>query len=413
MKRIAMLSTALSILGLGMVGHARAETVKIAFIDPLSGPVAGLGEQQLNTLNFTLDIAAREGWAGPGVTFEVVTFDGKNSPQESTQQLKNASDQGIRYVFQSMSSAVGLALIDAINKYNERNPGKEMVYFNSTNTAPEMTNEKCSFWHFRFDSNTDTKSAGLASFLARDKALTKIYQINMNYPTGQGYSRSIRENLKQARPDIEIVGDDLHQMMQVKDFSPYISKMKASGAQAVVTGNWGADLNLLVKAAKDAGLKAPIYGVNAQGPGTPTALAAANIDNLYNLMAWNANDDANGFKPMMTAFKEKYKIDFSIFPTYNTVRMVTAAIAKAKSTDPVAVARALEGLKVKGINGDIEMRKDDHQIIQPQEIMAWAKVDGKSVVYDLENTGYGFKTIDKVDPATSSLPTTCQMNRPS
>ena len=412
MKKIAMLTTALSILGLGVIGHARAETVKIAFIDPLSGPISGLAEQELNTLNFVLDMANREGWAGPGNTFEIVAFDGKSSPQESIQQLKNATDQGFRYILNGLNSAVALALIDAVSRYNERNTGKEVAFFNLT-VAPEATNEKCNFWHFRFDSNTDMKSAGLASFLASDKSLTKIYLINQNYQLGQSVSRSVRESLKQSRPDIEIVGDDLHQLMQVKDFTPYISKIKASGAQAIATGNWGADLNLLVKAAKESGLKAPIVNFNAQGPGSPTALAAGNVDNLYNLVGWNPNDDISASKPLLARFKEKYGSEFSIFSIYNWARMFSQAIVNAKSTEPSAVAHALEGLKVKGINGEIEMRKDDHQIIQPLEITQWVKTNGKDVVYDLENTGYGFKTIDKVDPAASGLPSTCQMKRPA
>ena len=413
MRKMAMLTTAFIVLGLGMIGHARAETVKIALIDPLSGPVAVYGDQEKKSLDFVLDIANREKWAGPDVTFETVGFDNKGSPQETAQQFKNATDQGIRYIYQGLSSAVGLALIDAINKYNERNPGKEVVYLNPTNTAPELTNEKCSFWHFRFDSNTDMKSAGLASFLARDKALKKVYQINQNYATGQGIATAIREGLKKSRPDIEIVGDDLHQMFQVKDFSPYVSKVKASDAQVLVTGNWGADLNLLLKSAKDSGLKIPVYGVNAQGSGTPTALAAANVENVYNLTTWSPNDDINGSKQLWLGFKEKYAGLEWIFQTYNPVKMVSQAIVNAKSTDPVAVAHALEGLKVKGLVSDVVMRKEDHQTIQPMEVQQWTKANGKDVFYDTENTGWGWKRIDTVDPSVSALPSTCQMKRPS
>jgi len=413
MRKMTMLTTALTVLGFGITGTARAETVKIALIDPLSGPVAVYGDQEKKSLDFVLDIANREGWAGPGITFETVGFDNKGSPQEATQQFKNATDQGIRYIYQGLSSAVGLALIDAVNKYNERNPGKEVVYLNPTNTAPEMTNEKCSFWHFRFDSNTDMKSAGLASFLARDKSLKKVYQINQNYATGQGIATAIREGLKKSRPDIEIVGDDLHQMFQVKDFSPYVSKVKASDAQVLVTGNWGADLNLLLKSAKDSGLKIPVYGVNAQGSGTPTALAAANVENVYNLTTWSPNDDINGSKQLWMGFKEKYAGLEWIFQTYNPVKLISQAIANAKSTDPVAVARALEGLKVKGLVSEVEMRKEDHQTIQPMEVQQWTKANGKDVFYDTENTGWGWKRIDTVDRASSTLPSTCQMKRPA
>ena len=79
-------------------------------------------------------------------------------------------------------------------------------------------------------------------------------------------TRAAKEYLKRKRPDIEIVGDDLHPIAQVKDFSPYVAKIKASGADTVITGNWGSDLSLLIKAAKDAGLTANFYTYYAATP---------------------------------------------------------------------------------------------------------------------------------------------------
>jgi branched-chain amino acid transport system substrate-binding protein len=178
---------------------------------------------------------------------------------------------------QAHSSAIGLGLIDAINRYNDRNPGKELIYLNVTNGAPEMTNEKCSFWHFRFDSNQDMKTEALTTFLASDRSVKKVYLINQNYPTGQQTSAGVRANLKVKRPDIEIVGDDLHPMLAVKDFAPYVAKIKAANPDVVVTANWSADLTLLLKAAKDSGLKTPFYTYNAATTGVPTALAAAQL----------------------------------------------------------------------------------------------------------------------------------------
>ena len=57
--------------------------------------------------------------------------------------------------------------------------------------------------------------------------------------------------LAAKRPDIEIVGDELHPLFKVSDFSPYIAKIKASGADTVITGNWGPDFALLLKAAAE------------------------------------------------------------------------------------------------------------------------------------------------------------------
>ena len=72
--------------------------------------------------------------------------------------------------------------------------------------------------------------------------------------------------LAAKRPDIQIVGDELHPLLKITDFAPYIAKIKASGADSVITGNWGQDFALLLKAAADAGLKVNWYTYYAGGP---------------------------------------------------------------------------------------------------------------------------------------------------
>jgi branched-chain amino acid transport system substrate-binding protein len=222
----------------------------------------------------------------------------------------------------------------------------------------------------------------------------------------------VRENLKRKRPDVEIVGGDLHPLFQVKDFAPYVAKIRASGADAVVTGNWSADLTLLIKAAKDAGLKVPFYTYRAATKGVPTALAAANADNVSVITYWNPGDDPVALKTLLEPFKAKYDEDFAILPFCTMVKMLSQAVKDAKSTEPLAVAKALEGMRIQSFNGEVQMRKSDHQIQQSLVLASWGKVDGKSVRYDMEKTGHGFRTIGKVDAYTAALPTTCQMKRP-
>ncbi len=408
--RISMVACAAATLAL-WGGAATAETIKLAHIDPFSGPAAGIVTNANNSLRQVVEIANKEHWAGNN-TLEVVNFDGKGSPAESIQQLNTAIDQGVRYIVQAHSSAVGLALIEAVNRYNDRNPGKEVVYLDVTNGAPELTNEKCSFWHFRFDSNQDMKTQALVTFLAADPKIKRVYLINQNYSTGQQTSVGVKAELKKKRPDIEIVGDDLHPMLAVKDFSPYIAKIKAANPDVVVTANWSADLTLLLKAAKDSGLNTPFYTYNAATTGVPTALAAAGATNVKLVTYWNPNDDPSTSKAVIEPFKAKYNDDFVVLPYYATVRLLTQAADNAKSWDPVKVAFAMEGLKVPSLNGQVEMRKSDHQIQQAQVVSSWTKANGKDVKYDLEKTGYGWKTQQTFDPYVSALPTSCQMKRP-
>jgi len=391
---------------------AFAETIRIAYIDPLSGAFAPVGQNILNSFQYVADKANAEKWAGNN-TFEVVGFDNKGSPQESLNVLKTVIDKGFRYITQGNGSGAGLALMDAVNKYNERNPGKEILYLNHAAVDPDMTNSKCSFWHFRFDSNSDMKMEALTSYMAADKNIKKVYIIGQNYSFGHQVTRAAKEYLARKRPDIQIVGDDLHPIGQVKDFAPYIAKIKASGADTVITGNWGADLALLVKAAKDADLKANFYTYYGSTTGVPTAMGAAGMDHVKYVGYWNVNNETFSGKDIVEGFKAKYKDDYYSMATYSIITALSQASKQAKSIDPAKIALALEGMNFKSLNGEVSMRKLDHQLQQPLYIATWVKVNGKDVKFDQENTGLGWKTNQKIDAFVAAQPSSCQMKRPS
>ncbi len=387
----------------------KGETVRIAFIDPLSGPFANVGQNQLKSWQFA---AERLGGAKnpAGVKFEVVGFDNKGSPQESLNSLKAAIDQGFRYVTQGNGSGAALAISDAVSKHNERNPGKEVVYLNYAAVDPALTNEKCSYWHFRLDADTTMKMEALTSFMKDQPKVKKVFLLNQNYSHGQQVSKYFKEGIARKRPDVQVVGDDLHPIGQVKDFAPYVAKIKQSGADTIVTGNWGADLTLFVKALNDAGLKLPMYTYYAQVTGTPTALAAGGEGEVYVIAYGHANHSGE-IGAMSADFKKKFNDDYYTYATYNGINLMGAAIAKAKSTNPVQVAAALEGLSIKSFAGEVQMRKSDHQLQQSMFVTKWQKTD-KNAPYSVENTGYTFASIKAMDPYVASTPTSCQMKRP-
>ena len=394
----------------------KGETVKIAFMDPLSGPFANVGQNQLRSWQSVAERLNKSNAAG--VKFEIVGFDNKGTPQESLNTLKAAIDQGFRYVTQGNGSGAAWAILDAVNKHNERNPGKELVYINYAAVDPALTNapEKegapgCSFWHFRLDADTSMKMEALTSFMKDQPKIKKVYLINQNYAHGQQVSRYFKDAMKRKRPDVEIVGDELHPLGQVKDFAPYVAKIKAAGADTIVTGNWGTDMTLLVKAMNDSGMKTPLYAYYAGVSGTPTALAAGKDLEVYGV-AYAHSNMSGEIRQIADDYKKKFNDDFYTLATYNGIQLLSGAMAKAKSTDPVKVARAMEDLTVKSFAGEVKMRGSDHQLQQTMFISKWQKVDAKNN-YNVENTGYTFVPIKQMDPYVSSTPTSCQMKRPS
>ena len=387
----------------------KGETVKIAWLDPLSGLMAAVGTNQLKTYQLIAEDFNKKNTSG--VKFEIIGIDNKLSPQETTSALRSAMDQGARYVTQGNGSGPALAIIDALEKHNARNPGKELLFMNYAAVDPDLTNSKCSYWHFRLDADTSMKMEALTTYMKDLPEIKKVYIIGQNYSHGIQVSKFAKEGLKAKRPDIEIVGDDLHPRAQVRDFAPYIAKIKQSGADSVITGNWGSDLSLLIKAANDAGLNnVKFYTYYAYGSGSPTAMGAA-ADGRVFAVAYGHYNMGGEIQRLQGEFKKKMNDDLTQMSIYNTFALLDAAFVKTKSTDPVKVAAALEGMKIKSFNGEIEIRKTDHQLQQGLYITRWQKAD-KKFPYDAENTGYTMAPVKYYEPYVSSTPTSCQMKRP-
>ncbi len=389
------------------------QTVKIAWIDPLSGLMAPVGSNQVKSFQFFAEKFSGPNKYNPaGVKWEVVAFDNKLSPAETLTALQSAIDQGIRYITQGNGSSVAGALIEAVARHNARNPGKEVVFLNHSAVDPDFTNSKCNYWHFRFDADTSMKMEALTTFMKDQSDIKKVYLLNQNYSHGHQVAKYAKELLARKRPDVQIVGEDLHPLAQVRDFAPYIAKIKASGADAVVTGNWGSDLALLVKAAVEGGYTGKFYTYYAGVTGTPTALGGQAEGKVYQV-SYNHYHMGGDIQKWQEEFQKKFNADFYTGSVIHIYRALSEAMAKAKSTDPVMVAKELEGLKFTSYNGEVEMRKTDHQLQQPLYITRWQKLDGKNLTYSVENTGMTLALVKEFPAYVSSTPTSCAMQRPN
>ncbi|HVN34409.1 MAG TPA: branched-chain amino acid ABC transporter substrate-binding protein [Casimicrobiaceae bacterium] len=407
------MTRAWTITGLGFAvafaAAAAAADVKIAFIDPLSGGAASTGILAQKTHQFYIDAINAAGGIN-GEKIELLSFDNKVNPQESLIQLKKAIDEGARFVVQGNGSSVALAITDAVQKHNERNPGKEIVFLNYAAVDPALTNEKCNFWHFRFDADADMKMAAMTDTIAKDPKVKRVYLINQDYSFGKAVAAAANKMLAEKRPDIKVVGDELHPLQKVNDFSPYVAKIKASGADTVITGNWSNDMVLLIKAGKDAGLKVAWETYYGGSPGTVTAIGEAGVDALKQVSEWHRNATPE-LDASVAAFSKRYpgkENEYAYWRAKTMWEMFAAAAKKAGSNDPVKIARALEGMKMVTALGEVEMRADNHQVLQPLYVSTLSK----GVKYDSEESGLGWKTDAKVEAKATALPTTCNMERP-
>ena len=413
MKAFAMRILLAAILVAPLSSALAADTLKVAFIGALSGPFALQSEETLKNISAAVDLVNSRGGVLGGTSIEIVPFDNKGNPQETLIVLQKAIDQDIRYVISGVSN-IAHAVTEAVGKYNARNPDRAVLFLDYGALDPALTESKCSFWHFRFEAHADMQVNVLTDYMKQRASVQKVYLINQDYAYGQAVSRASKEMLMAKRPDIQIVGDELIPLGKVKDFAPYVSKIRGSGADSVLTGNWGNDLSLLIKASNESGLTATYYTLLAAYFGTPTGIAVSKADRVETLYAWTINAADAMWEKRLLNYKAKYNSisNLDYLPAFRTVEMLANAMHQAGSSYPIKVAYALEGMKYAGPSGDSWMRAEDHQMIAPIYVLRFAKAGQPGVKHDAEGTGYGWKT-DALIEAKDTIPAMkCSMERP-
>ena len=398
-----------------------AAPIKMALIESLSGPFANTGEAVFRNIVWATErVNARGGVqlpanAGGPRPLSVRRYDSKGQNEEALSALRAAIDDGARIILQGNSSATAAALLDAINKHNSREPDKRVLFLNYSAVDPILTNEKCSFWHFRFDAHADMRMAALMDVVRADTALKSAYLIGQDYSFGQAVLREAKKQLNAQRPDVTIVGNELHPVGRVKDFLPYAVKIKSSGAQAVITGNWGNDLTLLVKAAREVGFNGTFYTFYGNALGAPAALGDAGVGKVVAVADWLPNVAGAASEGFYQSFRQRFpqpQDDYVHLRMQLMVETLAQSIERAASTDTVAVARQMETARVQMAGRSGAMRAGDHQFQQSLVVGMMDKQGAPGVKFDVEGSGYGFKVLRDIPATQTQQPHHCTMQRP-
>ncbi|MDR6537872.1 branched-chain amino acid ABC transporter substrate-binding protein [Variovorax soli] len=417
-RALKFAAAALCAATLPVVRAQPAVPIRLALVESMSGTFANTGEAVWRNLLWAVErVNARGGVKLPGGArlLQLDRYDSKGQNEEALSALRAAVDDGARIVLQGNSSATAAALVDAIEKNNERDASRRVLFLNYSAVDPVLTNERCSFWHFRFDAHADMRVTALMEVMKSDAALKRAYLIGQDYSFGQSVLRESKRQLAMLRPDVQIVGEELHPMGRVKDFAPYASKILASGAQVVVTGNWGSDLTLLVKAAREAGFNGSFYTFYGNALGAPAAIGDAGIGRVVAVADWLPNVQTRESEAFYRAFRERFPKpadDYVHMRMQLLVEALAQAIERAGSVDPVAVARALEKAEVSLAGQSGRMRAADHQFQQSLVVGVMDRQGSPGVKFDVEGSGYGFRVVRTIAAERAEMPTSCKMQRP-
>lgn len=404
----------LSLCGVVASASAYAAPLKVAMVETLSGPQASTGLMFRTAVKYQLDrINAQGGWNGQPI--ELVDYDNQGGPVGASDKVKAAIAGGAQIIIQGASSAVSGQITEDVRKNNIRNPGNEVMFLNVGGEALELTGEKCHFYHFRFATNAPIRVKTLVTAMKGANELgTKIYSMNQNYSWGVDMENSIKQYASAG--GYTVVGNTLHDVNKIQDFAPYVSKIKASGAQTVLTGNWSNDLLLLMKATHASGLKVRFGTVFLDQPGN---LANAGDTALGHYVSHPFDIEANGDKTKQ--FAEDYKAKTGHYPSYVEpqtvfgIQMLGEALKQTKAQNGklsvTALAKALEATKVSTPMGEESIRAGDHQAVLP---MVVSKVDANAK-YKVDGTNMGFTVVKTFtgEEAVNPIQASCKMQRPA
>ncbi|MEY3953219.1 MAG: hypothetical protein RLZZ397_99 [Pseudomonadota bacterium] len=410
---------------IGLLTASLAQTpIRLSLIEGLSGPFALTGGSVTHNLQAVIQQINAEGgvrWAGQRRLLVLDRYDSLGKADQALLHLQQVAQSDSRIVLQGNSSAVALALVDAIEKHNLREPNRQLIFLNYSAVEPSLTEERCSFWHFRFDAHANMRMQALMSMLKQDTSVKKVYLMGQNYSFGQAVVREAKRQLALVRPDIEIVGEELHAMAAIRDFLPYATKIRLSKADAVITGNWGDDLSLLVRASQEVGYGGKFYTFYGHSLGAPAAMGAAGEGRVIAVAEWFPNRPQNADNPYYRAFKQTLRDpreDTLYMRMHLMMRLLVKSLeevgTQARSADISAKDLALALEKAQGRLADHEgyMRATDHQFQQPLEVGLMEKAPSTTLKWDVEGSGWGFRVMKRFSPAEAALPTRCQMTRP-
>jgi branched-chain amino acid transport system substrate-binding protein len=392
----------------------QAAPLKIALVETLSGPASPTGQLFRMSLRYSLDIINTSGgWNG--VPVQLMEYDNQGGPAGAADKVKAAIADGAHMIVQGAASSVAGQITEDVRKHNLRNPGKEVVFLNVGGEANEFVGEKCHYFHVRFSPYATLRMKALMGVMRAEKVMgDEVFAMNQNYSWGQDIEKATIE----YGPSMgyKVVDKVLHDLNKVQDFSPYVAKIAASKADTVVTGNWGNDLLLLMKAAKSAGLKARFATTFLDQPGN---IGNAGETALGHYVVHSFNAEAAG------AAGEKYVNDIKaktgqaptfVMPhTINGMRLVGEALkatkAEAGNFSARAFMPALLAAKASTPLGDISIRAADHQVILPMVV----SVVSKDAKYKVDGTDMGFKPVKVMSgpEAAAAVFDSCKMTKPS
>jgi len=361
------------------VKQPTGDTIKLGYLNIMSGPGAGNGEIYWLTLNWvTHDLNKRGGILVDGKMkkIEIITGDTQGKPAATkTQAERLCTEEKVDVLWGTSGSHLCKIIGDVAGKY-------KIPFLNPLSLSNELLDAKnFNRYIFRTVSNTTQWNMAMAYYWAQQPQ-TRFYILNQDYVYGHDMATEFKKALALYKPDAKIVGEDFHELF-LKDFAPFLTKVMAAQPEVLFSADWMPDSDNLLKQGRSMGLDLPIANIYITTPDTFKAVGPEGSKNMINCFGFMGGDSPQSpaLKKVMEAWNRQWRTwkapynkvmykwpETIIGETVSDTYWLFDVIEKAGSTDPEKIIATWEGYEYHSMQGTRIMRAEDHQAIYPMYV---------------------------------------------
>jgi branched-chain amino acid transport system substrate-binding protein len=358
---LVLAAAAICVATMLVPGAVEARNIKVGIIDTYSGPAAVFGNDALNGFKMALDEINKQGVLGGKI--EIVTRDDKFKVDIGLNMAKEVVlKENVDILVGVVNSGVAMAVSDAVAK-------KEKIPFITwMGKSENITGKNGHRYVFSVTENTAMAGKAAANVLAR-KPYKKYWIAGDDYEYGHALDESLWRYLKQAKPDVEVIGKTWWKLGE-PDLIPYFTSIQAANPDAIHFCTGGASMANVLKTIKTTGIsqKIPVYIHTAIDYAVLKPLGAEAPEGVMGTMDYLFYyPELSMNQKFVKEFQTRYKTPpgFPAFHAYTTAHLIAEAYRQAGKIDTEKFIDAIEGLKVDSPVGKVEMRACDHQAIFP------------------------------------------------
>ncbi|NLY63744.1 MAG: branched-chain amino acid ABC transporter substrate-binding protein [Alcaligenaceae bacterium] len=371
MNKSFSLSMLAAALGMSMsIGMAQAETIKIAVVGPLTGPVTQYGDMVRDGVKTAVEVANAAGGVN-GKQLELVEVDDACEPKQGPIAANSVVNQKIGFVVGPVCSG---ATVGGAAVYDEQG----VVMVTPSATAPNVTDGKNFHFIFRTIGRDDQQGPAAAKYIIDSVKPEKVAILHDKQSYGQGIASSVQDNLKAANVNVTLFeGINAGE----SDYSSVITKMKSQGVDFVYYGGYHPEMGLLMRQAAEQGLKVKFMGPEGAGNPEINAIAGDAVEGmLLTLPADYSSLPEN--QEIVKVFKEKNRDASGAFQltSYAATQVIIKGMTETKSTDPEKVADYLHANTVPTVIGDLGWNEQGDLKDFKFDIYTWHKDGSKTAV---------------------------------